>query len=45
MIPIMTFWKTQNSTVVTRGKGEWRDIEKGKWGQIHSDGKRCDFGW
>ena len=35
---------TDNSMVITRGKGEWGDIEGGK-GAINGDGRRLDLGW
>ena len=33
-----------NSTVITRGEGPCREVEKGKEG-INGDGRRLDLGW
>ena len=35
---------TDNSTVVTRGKGG-ELVVKGKWTQLYGDGRRFDFWW
>ena len=36
---------TDNSLVVTTGKGVGGEIDKNKGGQIYSDRRRFDFGW
>lgn len=36
---------TDNSMVVTRGKGGGKEVEKSKGDQIYGDRIRFDFGW
>ena len=35
---------TDNSVVITRGKGGWREVEESKEG-INGDGRRLGLGW
>lgn len=35
---------TEESMVVTRGTGRWRELEKDEGGQIRGDGRRFNFG-
>ena len=42
--PEKTLIDTDDSTVITRGKGAWREGEEGK-GEISGDGRRLNLGW
>ena len=35
---------TDNSMVITRGEGEWGQVEEGK-GSVDGDGRRLNFRW
>ena len=40
----VTHMDTDNSMVITRGKGRWGEVKEGKR-KINGDGKRFDLGW